>query len=874
MKTEKNNINGKNIVPNSTPSSNKYVWLGVILGFVFPILAWMIEILRDESLSFSIIDIWKMHTQNPLHFIIDSAPLILGLVSAKLSKAIGRERVQLLEQIKMRERIIEMNVDFASRIGRGDFAELENETIPGDNLGHALSIMRDNLVATYEKENELNWIAKGKEIVRDILSQHTNIDLLAYETIVSLINYIDAVQGAFYIYEDEKDVLRNIATYAYNRKKYINKEFKKGQGLIGQVAFEGEYIYRKEIPNDYVTISSGILGDKKPKTILVAPLISDDKLQGVIEFASLQEDLQPKAIALIKELSEIIAQTLFNLKVATRTEKLLEESNRLTTTLEKNKDELLRNAEEMKRTQIQLEKSNKELEAQFEEVEKGQKRQYALLENASEVITIYDQNGIVKYVSPSVKNILGFEAEEMVGTNRFERGEPILQIAFDELKRDPSKTKTFEYRYENKQKQKLWLETTGRNLTDNPAIQGILFNTRDITVRKVAEKAQRMSGEMQALSENSPDMIMRLATDGTFFYANPMVDLFLGVSSKLIIKKTLAESSINQDIKEIVFDILKTVINSGKKIEIETVFNAKTENERIVQINAIPEFSKEKELETVLMVAHDITERKKIELEIEHKNKSITESINYAKRIQTAILPDTLFIKRFLPKSFIFYKPRDVVSGDFPWFFEKDEIVYIAAVDCTGHGVPGALLSFIGYFILNNVVDHDKDYTASEILDILHANVRTTLKQDSPDADARDGMDIALCKINKKTKTLEFSGAHRPLYFLSGSELKEYKGTPKAIGGIPLRKKQENNFLNHVINFEDGEKIFFFSDGLPDQLGGDDKRKYQAKRIREVITENYSSNMPQFRDVFEKDLKEWMGKEKQIDDILLIGVEF
>jgi serine phosphatase RsbU (regulator of sigma subunit) len=138
------------------------------------------------------------------------------------------------------------------------------------------------------------------------------------------------------------------------------------------------------------------------------------------------------------------------------------------------------------------------------------------------------------------------------------------------------------------------------------------------------------------------------------------------------------------------------------------------------------------ELETILFVGHDITEAKRIELEIQDKNRKIEDSINYAQRIQTSILPDNNVIRQYLPESFIFYKPRDVVSGDFPWFFRKNDITYIAAVDCTGHGVPGALLSFIGYFLLNNIVDHEKEHSAASILDDLHAQVRNYLKTGPP----------------------------------------------------------------------------------------------------------------------------------------------
>ena len=292
-----------------------------------------------------------------------------------------------------------------------------------------------------------------------------------------------------------------------------------------------------------------------------------------------------------------------------------------------------------------------------------------------------------------------------------------------------------------------------------------------------------------------------------------------------------------------------------------------------MHIVAIPEFN-ENELETILFVSHDITEAKRIELEVQDKNRKLTESINYAQRIQGSILPDNRLIRKSLPNSFVFYKPRDVVSGDFPWFFLKEENIYIAAVDCTGHGVPGALLSFVGYFTLNNVVDHDKDYTAGEILDKLHYGVRNTLKQDRADADARDGMDIALCKINLKKRELQYSGAHRPLYLLRNGELNEFKGDRKAIGGIPHRNKAETPFANYVVKIEKGDKVFFFSDGLPDQIGGEDKKKYSAARIREALVANPGLPMPDYSTYFAKDFEQYKGDLKQIDDILLIGIEF
>lgn len=850
----------------------KYTVNGFIVGLIFPLIAWTIYFITNKYKP-TISGIALMHSENLLHYLIDLAPIILSLTSYILAKRIGEKRGLLQKVIIQKEEIIAKNAGFAKKIGEGDFSVEITDISKDDNLGKSLMLMRNNLVATYKKENELNWIAKGREIIADILRRNNSIEILAYETMVSLINYTDSTQGAFYVYDEQKNKLVNIATYAYNRKKYVEQEFSIGQGLIGQAGYEKKYIYRKEIPADYITISSGILGDKKPKSILISPLIGDEKLQGVIEVASIKDEMPGQMITMFKELTDIIGQTLFNLKVNVRTETLLIESQNLTSKLKKNEEELRQNAKQMQLTQIELEKSNKELASKIDEVEKGQNRLHTLLENASEVITIYDSAGIVKYVSPSVKKILGFESEEMVGKNRFDRGESILQEAFNELINKPKSKKVFEYKYENKNKESLWLETTGQNLLDNAAISGIIFNTRDITVRKVAEKAQRLSGEMQALSENSPDLIVRLSPEGKFYYANPMVENFLEVSPNDIKEKNLDNLKINAKITQFFKDTLKQVILNGNKINSETIFPTSTDN-RIVQFNAIPEFNKEHEMETILFVAHDITERKQIEIEIEKKNKSITESINYAQRIQTAIIPNTDLIKRFLPKSFMLYKPRDVVSGDFPWFFTKGESIYIAAVDCTGHGVPGALLSFIGYFILNNIVDHDKEMSAGKILDELHAQVRKTLKQDSPDANARDGMDIALCKINPKKRELEYAGAHRPLYYVKGNDLKQYNGNPKAVGGIPIKKLKEDDFETHIIKIENSDKIFIFSDGLPDQIGGESGRKYQAKRIRKLILDNNDFTMDQYNNLFSTDYYAWRGNYKQIDDILLIGIEF
>ena len=857
-------------------SIKKYTMTGVYMGLGLILLAWTIDFFaRDLKLTSDLLII--MHKTNKLLFLISLSPIILGIIGNRFARGFFETKLDLERHLHEKNSTIIRNARFAKMIGEKDFSINEREIPEDDELGQALLKMKTNLVEANKKEAELNWIAEGKDKISNILRLHNNIDTLAYETLVTLINYTNTTQGSFYLFDDDNDKLLNIATFAYNRKKYINQEFSIGEGLIGQAAYEMDYIYRREIPEEYITITSGILGDKKPATILIVPLISDEKLQGILEFASLDEDIPDLTIKFVKELSEIIAQTVFNLKVNAKTEKLLKEARIMTEELRENEEELRQNAEEMRATQEELQKTNKNLEAKIGEVENAQKRLYSLLENASEVISIYDEEGIVKYESPSVKHILGYAPEEVIGKNAFEfvhtSENSITKSIFLELLENPSEPKTFEYQYKKNEDEILWLESTGRNFLDNPAINGIIFNTRDITVRKIAEKAQRMSGQMQALSENSVDMIIRVNLEGRFFYANPVVENYTGIKKNDISQKLLDEVAFSDEIITLFKDTIESIVQTEEKIEREFDFKSVI-GDKVMQLNAIPEFNEEKELETILIVAHDITEQKVIEAEVKEKNKKINDSINYAKRIQNAILPSSANIKQELQESFIFYKPRDVVSGDFPWFFTKGDNIFIAAVDCTGHGVPGALLSFIGYFLLNNIVDHDKEFSAGQILDQLHENVRKTLRQDQEGANARDGMDIAFCKINKKTKSVEYAGAHRPLYLVRDGELIEFKGNRKAIGGIPRRRKKEKDFVNHELTIHGGDKLFFFSDGLPDQIGGPSGHKYMAIRIREALLEHKEYNMSQYQKHFARDFNKWKGDFKQIDDVLLIGIEF
>jgi PAS domain S-box-containing protein len=570
----------------------------------------------------------------------------------------------------------------------------------------------------------------------------------------------------------------------------------------------------------------------------------------------------------------ILARTIFNIKVNERTRKLLSEAQQLSNELQEKQEVLRQNAEEMQATQEELKRSNVLLEEQVEEVNQTQKRMQLLLENASEVITIYEEDGTVRYVSPSVESILGYGQKELQGKKDIDKIHPnSLEVAeglFKNLREKPDEKITVQFEYQTKDGNYIWLEATGTNFMNNRAIRGYILNSRDITERRRAEQEQRMRSKMQALSENSPDLITRLEHD-TISYINPAIESYTGKSPKHFLNKKVKESELDTVILDQWLSIVEQVNASQQTVSSEMDFPTSL-GKRIMQVNAIPEYDEQKNIESVLVVSHDITERKEIELEIQNKNKKINDSINYAKRIQNAILPNSRLINKVLPDSFILYKPRDVVSGDFPWFVQIKNDIFIAAVDCTGHGVPGALLSLIGYFLLNDIVRSRKITEPGKILDLLDEGVTQTLRQDQDDSATKDGMDIALCRINAEDRTVEYAGAHRALYFMKGGVMDEVKGNKFPIGGGIY--KNQTNFTTTKLQLAKGDSFYFSSDGFPDQFGGPEIRKFGPKKTREIIDRVYKRPMQEAAQVFDTEWEAWKGDHKQTDDVLLIGIKF
>jgi tetratricopeptide (TPR) repeat protein len=285
--------------------------------------------------------------------------------------------------------------------------------------------------------------------------------------------------------------------------------------------------------------------------------------------------------------------------------------------------------------------------------------------------------------------------------------------------------------------------------------------------------------------------------------------------------------------------------------------------------------------------------------QIEEQKKEMTDSILYARRIQHAVLPPDAMLQAALNTFFILNKPRDIVSGDFYWATVRNNEVIVAAADCTGHGVPGAFMSMLGTSSLNEIVNKNEHITANEILNKLRANIINSLHQTGKEGEQKDGMDIALCIYNKETFELQYAGANNPIYVVrpltsetefkniliskhddidnkfkycanEKYELVEVKADKMPIG---IYAGGDIPFTNNILKLEEGDTVYIFSDGFPDQFGGEKGKKFKYQPFKDTILQNHDKSMAQQRNILDKTIVDWMGKREQIDDILIIGFQ-
>ncbi len=258
---------------------------------------------------------------------------------------------------------------------------------------------------------------------------------------------------------------------------------------------------------------------------------------------------------------------------------------------------------------------------------------------------------------------------------------------------------------------------------------------------------------------------------------------------------------------------------------------------------------------------------------VNKQKNEILDSITYAKKIQAAMLPPEQYFHEILNDVFILFKPRDIVSGDFFWIKHVNQYVILAAADCTGHGVPGAFMSLLGISFLNEIVQRREITQANQVLNELRKQIRNSLRQHGQAEESKDGIDMAVCVIDEKNKTLQYSGANNPLYLIrdknGAPELTEFKADRMPVGYYPGRFK---TFTNKDIQLEYGDVFYLFSDGFIDQKGGTEGKKFLSKNFKKLLLEIHEEPMKDQKNILDKTITDWMGDNAQIDDMLVIGM--
>ncbi|MEN9445405.1 MAG: hypothetical protein RIS47_2296, partial [Bacteroidota bacterium] len=381
--------------------------------------------------------------------------------------------------------------------------------------------------------------------------------------------------------------------------------------------------------------------------------------------------------------------------------------------------------------------------------------------------------------------------------------------------------------------------------------------------------------ESQTTALNSSAIVSMTDGEGYIFYVNEKFCEITGYSASELIGENhrIIKSGVHaQDFYVEMWSTIKTTTWRGE------VCNRKKNGDLYwVDATIVPFFDAKGNAFQYMAIRFDISERKKYEkalidknAEIEVINQQIIDGINYASFIQKAILPPQQHLDKILPQNFVFYLPKNVVSGDFYWAKELGNKVIVVAGDCTGHGVPGALMSMLGMGILNDVSNHTPLPSASEILEFMRRSVKESLRQTDSASSSNDGMEMALCVYDKSTRMMQFAGARHTLMCRSGDDLLDYPGNLNPIGIF----RKEKPFAQHEFFVKPGTWFYMFTDGYPDQFGGMLQKRFLMSRFRSMIGNlNYLSAEEQ-KDIVSHTFWAWAGKFPQVDDVLVIGFSF
>lgn len=416
----------------------------------------------------------------------------------------------------------------------------------------------------------------------------------------------------------------------------------------------------------------------------------------------------------------------------------------------------------------------------------------------------------------------------------------IRSLTFNDSLRDPSDT-LFEFDYG---KYELAMDVIGVSLT-NP--QGVIYKYKLEGFEEKWRESNERRISYPGLVDGEYRFVLMARNDDGFETQTPLS--FRVIINKPIWKKPWFYMIIVVALSSgfILFFRARTKKLTREKIRLEEMVNEKTkelvvEKERVEKANEL----------------------------LHEKNQDITDSITYAKRIQNAVLPHTEFIHKYLDL-FILYKPRDIVSGDFYWCYTTENYIYVAVVDCTGHGVPGAFMSLLGSTYLDQVLIEHKEPTPKEALNGLDRKINSAFKQGNPDNKIGDGMDMCMCRISKDHKEILIASANRPIYYFTNGQLVETKANIYSIGGY--FDGIDKNYSQVTYEIKKGDVFYMFSDGYGDQFGGEKNRRFSTRKMKAIFNEIQTRPTTEQCEVLDTEFEAWKGEHEQIDDVCVVGIK-
>ncbi|MBE9469402.1 MAG: PAS domain S-box protein [Bacteroidetes bacterium] len=563
----------------------------------------------------------------------------------------------------------------------------------------------------------------------------------------------------------------------------------------------------------------------------------------------------------------------------------------------------------------ELEQQKEELKSQTEilvDTNKELEKLSLVVQKTENAISIIDSDGNFEWVNPGFTRMYGMNFKEFISKispniKTVEKGEKVTTVV--EKCFNEKVSVSYEFKTIDSKGDRLWAKTTLTPILNNNGniIKVVAIDT-DITklidaeerIEKQNEKILKQANNLVSINKELKKLsIVASKTDnavalmdakGNFEWVNyGFTNMYGYTIDELVNEKN---NIIGFDASLDINDLISVWFGKKQAIIYETEKVTKRAEKIWVQTTLTPILDESNKVQKLIAIDSDISKIKRAEEQIQQKNdkietqrdfalkqrdeismqkQEIIDSIIYAKRIQTAVLPSKKRISKIIPEYFILYKPRNIVSGDFYWIQEKDNKVIIVVADCTGHGVPGAFMSLIGISFINEIVNVNNIIKPNEILDNLKTRIINSLQQTSREDSIRDGMDMSICVIDKEKNVLNFAGANNPIYIVRDDELIEV--TPDKMP-VSIYKNISKPFTNHKINLTKGDLLYLFTDGYADQFGGEKAKKFKYRQFKQLFLKIKEASMFEQKLILDKEFERWSGNLEQVDDILVLGIRY